>query len=358
MDDNGGATGIIRCLRRVPCLGLIMGLLSGAFSATGGFIVKLIPAIHPVQIVAWRSSIRMLIYFSVILGGRMSLKGAEGETLYLVLRAVIGFMATASAYMSYRLVALADASTIIFAAPVFVSIFARIILNEKCGFHQILNVVIALIGIVLIAKPTFLFPGVHHEGFIDPEHQTQGILAALFASFCFALTFVLMRKIQKTPTEVVVFWFSFSSMCLAILVLSVMKVAYNLSPRLPSTPGEIALIFANSIVGVISQPLLTFALKIEEAGLISLARTVDVALAFFFQIVFLDEPVHWTSILGAVIVCIGVTYAIFRKWNSENPESFRRWVLCHRSVDDEEFERSRIRSDSVVSYTGLKDEYP
>ena len=44
----------ILATRHVPCLGIILALFSGAFSATGGFVVKLIPAIHPVEVVIWR----------------------------------------------------------------------------------------------------------------------------------------------------------------------------------------------------------------------------------------------------------------------------------------------------------------
>lgn len=45
---------LIRYLRCVPGIGIFMGALSGAFAATGGFIVKLIPEIHPVEVVVWR----------------------------------------------------------------------------------------------------------------------------------------------------------------------------------------------------------------------------------------------------------------------------------------------------------------
>lgn len=41
---------IVNCFRRarkVPCIGIILGLLSGVFAATAGFIVKLVPNIHP-----------------------------------------------------------------------------------------------------------------------------------------------------------------------------------------------------------------------------------------------------------------------------------------------------------------------
>lgn len=41
-------------LRRMPCAGIIMGMLSGVFFATAGFIVKLVPNVNPVQIVVTR----------------------------------------------------------------------------------------------------------------------------------------------------------------------------------------------------------------------------------------------------------------------------------------------------------------
>ena len=51
-DDLMGRT-LLR-LRRMPCAGIIMGMLSGIFFATAGFIVKLVPNVNPVQIVVTR----------------------------------------------------------------------------------------------------------------------------------------------------------------------------------------------------------------------------------------------------------------------------------------------------------------
>ena len=72
--------------------------------------------------------------------------------------------------------------------------------------------------------------------------------------------------------------------------------------------------------GVLGQLFLTIALKIEEAGLVSLARTIDIVMAFVFQVAFLEEVVHWTSGLGAAIVCFGVIAATIRKYLMSKPE--------------------------------------
>lgn len=286
----------------------------------------------------------------------MSIKGAEGERIYLLLRAIVGFLATSSAYISYRLVPLADATAIIFAAPIFVSIFAKILLKESCGRFQMFNIGIAMLGVVLIAKPTFIFGDIHNE-IIDTKTQIEGTCAAFFSSLCFALTFVLMRKLEKTPAEVIIFWFAVSSIGLGVISLSVLTVSHDFVPAMPSTTREVALLFLSGLFGIISQPLLTVALKIEEAGAVSLARTIDVALAFFYQIVFLGEPVHWTSLLGALIVIVGVVIAILRKWHEERPETFKQ-VFCGGKEAEEERESARLRQETIVSYSGLKEEFP
>lgn len=44
---------LIKTLTRIPCSGIGLGLLSGVFFATAGFIVKLIP-VNPIEIVISR----------------------------------------------------------------------------------------------------------------------------------------------------------------------------------------------------------------------------------------------------------------------------------------------------------------
>lgn len=50
----------IKTLAGIPCSGIGLGLLSGVFFATAGFIVKLIP-LNPIEIVISRSVIRACI---------------------------------------------------------------------------------------------------------------------------------------------------------------------------------------------------------------------------------------------------------------------------------------------------------
>ena len=61
-------------------------------------------------------------------------------------------------------------------------------------------------------------------------------------------------------------------------------------------------------------------LKLEEASLVSLVRTIDIVLAFILQALFLkDEIIDWMSVVGAVIVVIAVVGTITRRMVASNP---------------------------------------
>ena len=50
------------------------------------------------------------------------------------------------------------------------------------------------------------------------------------------------------------------------------------------------------------QALLTKSLQLEKAGVVALVRTLDIALAFILQLLFLDYTANVYSIVGAALV--------------------------------------------------------
>jgi drug/metabolite transporter (DMT)-like permease len=60
-------------------------------------------------------------------------------------------------FFTFRHLPLGDATTIIFSSPVFVMIMSFLFLQEPCGFFRTLIVFLLLTGVVLIAKPPFIF---------------------------------------------------------------------------------------------------------------------------------------------------------------------------------------------------------
>lgn len=60
-------------------------------------------------------------------------------------------------FFTFRRLPLGDATTIIFSSPVFVMVLSLIILREPCGFFRTFIVALLLAGVILIAKPPFIF---------------------------------------------------------------------------------------------------------------------------------------------------------------------------------------------------------
>lgn len=269
---------------------------------------------------------QLIIYGPLVLLARQSFLGVKGERWPLIARGFFGFCAFSLAYYSFRLIPLADASTIVFSAPVYVSIFACFLLKEKCGAFQIATITITIIGVMLISKPTFIFG--EHEAHKAVVYRMEGSILAFVSSLSTAFTFIMIRKLQKTPSGVVISAFSIVSIVSGIAVLVVLVETTGHSIRYPSdwTPTEWGWMIGNGLCGVLGQLFLTLALKVEEAGLVSLARTIDIVMAFIYQVSFLNEVVHWTSALGAVIVCMGVIVSAIKKYVQSKPELLEKWT--------------------------------
>ena len=42
-------------------------------------------------------------------------------------------------------------------SPVFVTLLARIFLQEPCGVFEVLNIIVTMVGVVIVMRPPFIF---------------------------------------------------------------------------------------------------------------------------------------------------------------------------------------------------------
>lgn len=120
-------------------------------------------------------------------------------------------------FTSYRLIALSDAFCLRFTAPVFVNLFAFILLREPFGLIQIINAGMTITGVLLIGRPSFIFSDVFYD-----KNDIIGIVLALLAAITIAISMTVMRKLQNTPSAIVIFWFSMSSVILGLVSLIIL----------------------------------------------------------------------------------------------------------------------------------------
>lgn len=106
---------------------------------------------------------------------------------------------------------------------------------------------------------------------------------------------------------------------------------------------EFVILVINATCGVFAQLFITLALKVEEAGTISLARSVDIVLSFIVQATLLKhEQIYWTSIIGAFIIGLGVTLSALNKLREKrNQKNDKHNSTCLQNSCESEATSSR-----------------
>ena len=260
IEKDDRRTILMNKLRVIPGMGLLMAFLSGIVFASAGFTVELMDEVDPAFIVSFRSFVQLVFFLPLCLYLKDPIIGVEGERFALFQRGFFGHIAFTCTYYAFSYVSLSDASSIVFSAPVFVSIFACFILGENCGVFQITTIITTLIGIFLISRPAFIF-GSEVDDVFSLQERIIGTILSLVASLSVSYTYVTIRRLQKTPTSVVITFFSIWCIIAGSLTMNVSSYLSNTVTKLPSSLQDWLLALVNGLCGVIGQSLLVVSLK-------------------------------------------------------------------------------------------------
>ena len=177
-----------------------------------------------------------------------------------------------------------------------------------------------MVGVVIIAKPEFLF-GVESESV--HESRLLGTILASIAAMSAAFSMINLRKLKTTPVAVVVMWYSGTVIVAGSIILLILNKL-----MMPTGLWTWTLLVGIGLCGIGDQFFLTVALKYESAGPVSVTRTFNIVLSFIWEVVLLSESIEWTSILGACLVSSCVIILALVKWKTESPKMFDR--IAHK----------------------------
>lgn len=291
-------------------LGLCYALFSCLFFSSVSLLVKKIEGIHSLEISGIRCLFQWLFTFPIIIYKEVDIRGPKGLRVLLFLRGFLGATAMMLLFYAIQQMPLADATVIMFSNTVFVSIFAWIFLKEKCTPLDPIFIILTLVGVVLIARPRFLF-GAHIAGLgRDYYSHIKGTAAAFGSAICAAITLIVIRKMGKSVHYFLSIWY-YSSVG---TILSVCAVSVIQEWNLPFCGKDRAFLILIGLLGVGGQAFLTKALQIEKAAPVALMKTMEVVLAFVFQYFFLNRSPTWWSFGGALCVTCGTSGVAIQKW--------------------------------------------
>ncbi|KAG5651370.1 hypothetical protein H0H81_008904 [Sphagnurus paluster] len=223
-------------------------------------------------------------------------------------------------YYSLEYLSLSDATVLTFLAPICTGIAGALFLKEKYSTKQALAAVFSLFGVVLIARPVFLFgdgkasqeshlaPNDSEKG--TPEERLLAVGVALIGVLGATGAYTTIRAIGKRahPLHAMT---SFSSQCVAV---SVIAMIWQRTPLVIPTEVEwLLLLVMIGVFGFVAQILLTMGLQRETAGRATIAVYTQVIFAVILEHIFFTPTPSILSGIGTLIILSAALYVALTK---------------------------------------------
>lgn len=290
----------IRGLGRVPA-GVRYMVASAFFFSVMSLFVKLAGRrLHTSEIVFARSVVSLLLAYAML--RRRGLHPWGSHRRLLVLRGLLGFSALLCFFYAVTHLPLADATVIHFTNPVFTMVLASLLLHEAAGWREAAGLVVSLTGVILVARPSFLFGGLAS----DLDMFAVGV--ALAGAILSALAYTVVRRLREIEHHlVVVFYFP--------LVATPASVPIMVPHAVWPTPTELVWLLAVGVVTQIAQIFLTKGLHAQPAGRAMSLGYVQIVFAAVWGVVVFGEAPTALTVLGAALV-VGGMFVVSSRTNS------------------------------------------
>ncbi|HUG41140.1 MAG TPA: DMT family transporter [Longimicrobiales bacterium] len=279
-------------------IGLRYMAASAFFFSVMSLLVKAAGQRLPTQeIVLARSSVGALLSWMVLRSRGVSVLGNRKGLL--VVRALLGYGALSCFFYALVHLPLADATVIQYTNPVFTALLAAALLSEKLRAREIVLVLVSLAGVVLMARPGFLFGGLE-------ERLALGAAAiALLGALLSAGAYVTVRKLGATEDPlVIIFYFA--------AVSSLGAIPLTAADAVLPTAAEWAALAGIGVITQLGQVCLTKGLRLEPAGRAMAVGYMQIVFAALWGLLFFAElPDAWGA-AGALLIIAG-TFGIARR---------------------------------------------
>lgn len=267
------------------------------------FMKVAVDAFSASQVMVIRLTLGALVLTSIMLATRRRWpRGAKTWRSFLIISVflcVIPFTlyAWASIYIPSGLTSIYNAAT-----PVTTLLLGLLLIpQEKSNAFRLAGLVISALGVIVLAAP-WTFDLTTSDGTLLALAQ----LAALGATLCYAVAFVLTRRLMKNGEYDATTIASTQILLAAIVGLIVSPFIGGLQPAQPTLPTVASLL----ALGVISTGIVYIwhAQIVQDWGATagSTVTYVTPVVGVILGILVLGESLHWNEPVGGVLVLLGV----------------------------------------------------
>ena len=266
-----------------------------SFSAMSA-LAKLVGDRIPTQeIVLARALVVVALSLHALRKARISPWGTERGLLFI--RGLFGYGALSCFLWAVVRLPLADTTVIHFTNPVFTALLAALFLGELLRGMEVLLALTALAGVVVVARPSFLFGDVSS---LDPTAVTVALAGALLA----AAAYVTARRLTRTNHHLVI-----------VFAFGVVMLAGSLPATIPvfvmPRGWEWAYLLGVGLASQAGQIFVTRALQTEKAGRVMAVGYLQIVFAAGWGLILFSEIPDLGTAVGATLI-IGSTFFMGR----------------------------------------------
>ena len=267
-----------------PHLGIVLILLATLCIVAMNTCARASSTLHgPVEMVFYRGVVALCLLVPYMLATRpvaVFKSRRIGAHLY---RAAVGNVGVGLVFWAYSLLPMADATALLFAAPLFVTALSPFLLGERVGRSRWMAVIVGFGGIVMIARPSVNL-------LADPSS-----LVGLGAALCVALVDMALRNLGRTEDPLTtVFYF--------ILGGVILSAPYTLLYGNLPDENMVYWVAGIGVFTAVQQLAKTAAFRYAQASFLAPYTYTAIVWASLFGWVLWKEPPTLPVISGTVVV--------------------------------------------------------
>lgn len=236
------------------------------------------------EIMTYRSiiGIAVVLIISTLVGTRNQIN-TQQFGLHLI-RNASHFIGQNLWFFAVTMIPFAQLFAFEFSVPIWVALFAPLILKEKLTHMRLLAATTGFIGILIVARPNMAGLNI-------------GVLAAAVAAIGFAGSAIFTKLLTRRQSiTTILFWLTVMQ-----AVFGIILAGYDGDMQLPTAqtwPWVVLVGFA----GLFAHFCITKALQLAPAIIVTPMDFVRLPLISVIGVMFYNEAFEWPIILGAVIV--------------------------------------------------------
>ena len=209
-----------------------------------------------------------------------------------MLRSIFGLSSMLLFFLSLRYITMGTAVSVRYIAPIFASIFAVFLLNEKIKPLQWFFLALAFSGVLVL------------KGFGE-DLQIEGIVFSFISAVFAGLVYITIRKIGDKDHPVVVNYF----ILISTVIGGLLSINYWKTP----IGYEWLVLMSLGVFGYFAQLYMTKAMQIGETNQITPFKYLEVVFTTIIGLLWFSESYSFYILLGMLIIISGLTLNLFFK---------------------------------------------